>query len=87
MGKKAGVGLDATTIALFVFIISIFGAKLTGPNKTALIGAWIAVLGDVLQALGETEEFFEEKSKCKKKEVESIKQHMNLLQRRLDELE
>ncbi|MDR5659084.1 hypothetical protein RH915_06240 [Serpentinicella sp. ANB-PHB4] len=76
--------IDGKSIALIIAVFSIVASKsIKDPAKAALIGGWISVFGETLEAIADTQEYKEEKEEEKRK----IKEEIDELQRRLKELD
>ena len=73
-------------IAFFVFLIGVFISKTASPEKVGVIGNWIAVLGDLLAAISDTDIYIKEEKEEKIKEINAINNQIKELQKRLEEL-
>lgn len=78
--------LGSIEIAFFVFLIATLISKTTSPERVGLLGNWIAVLGDTLQAISETDLYIKDVKEEKIKEINEINNQIKDLQKRLEEL-
>ena len=75
---------DGKVIALFVALIAIFIEELVNdPEKTGVIGGWIAALGDILSSLAATKLLSNQE---KENQKNLIQKQINELQNKLNEL-
>ena len=75
---------DGKVIALFVAIIAIFIEELVNdPEKTGVIGGWIAALGDILSSLAATKLLSNQE---KENQKNLIQKQINELQNKLNKL-
>ncbi|MCC5909503.1 MAG: hypothetical protein JJT76_03580 [Clostridiaceae bacterium] len=75
--------VDAKSLALIVALFATLTSKsIKNPAKAAIIGSWISIFGEILEAIADTEEFIEEREAEKKQ----IKREIDELQRRLERL-
>jgi len=85
MVKKCQIS-DGKIIALFVALIAIFIEELVNdPEKTGVIGGWIAALGEILSSLAATK-LLNNQEKEKENQKNLIKKQIEELQNKLNEL-
>ena len=83
MVKKCQIS-DGKIIALFVALIAIFIEELVNdPEKTGVIGGWIAALGDILSSLAAPKLLSNQE---KENQKNLIQKQINELQNKLNEL-